>query len=74
VNALALLPAGAPVVFTIDERWMQSDGPGGFRTPVAQLLSSGRLRLLERSRFQHRLSTAGDPIHYELVVAATAEG
>jgi hypothetical protein len=56
-------------VFTIDERWMQSDGPGGFRTPVAQLLSSGQLRLLERSRFQHRLSTAGDPVHYDLVVA-----
>jgi pimeloyl-ACP methyl ester carboxylesterase len=74
VNALALLPAGAPVVFTIDERWMQSDGAGGFRTQVAQLLSSGRLRLLERSRFQHRLSTAGRPIHYELIVAATAEG
>ena len=70
-NALALLPAGCPVVFTIDERWMQSDGPGGFRTPVTQLLASGQLRLLERSRFRHRLSTAGDPIHYELFVAAT---
>jgi hypothetical protein len=69
ITALALLPTDAPVVFTIDERWMQSDGPGGFRTPVAQLLSSGQLRLLERSRFQHRLSTAGDPVHYELVVA-----
>jgi hypothetical protein len=73
LSALALLPTDAPVVFTIDERWMQSDGPGGFRTPVAQLLSSGQLRLLERSRFQHRLSTAGDPIHYELVVAAKGE-
>jgi hypothetical protein len=66
--ALALLPAGAPVVFTIDERWMQSDGPGGFRSAVIQLLASGQLRQLERSRFQHRLSTAGHPIHYELVV------
>jgi hypothetical protein len=73
LSALALLPTDAPVVFTIDERWMQSDGPGGFRTQVAQLLSSGQLRLLERSRFQHRLSTAGDPIHYELVVAAKGE-
>lgn len=70
LGALALLPTGAPVVFTIDERWMQSDGPGGFRTPFAELLASGRLRLLELSRFQHRVSTAGDPIYYELVVAA----
>ena len=69
MNALALLPKGAPVVFTIDERWMQSDGPGGFRAPVTRLLTSGELRLLERSRFPHRLSTAGHPIHYELLVA-----
>jgi hypothetical protein len=71
VRAIELLAVGAPVVFTIDERWLQTDGPGGFRTPVAQLLASGRLARLERSRFQHRLTTAGDPIHYELIVAAT---
>lgn len=70
VNALALLPAGAPVVFTIDECWMHTDGPGGFRTPVTQLLASGELQLLERSRFRHRLTTAGKPVHYELLIAA----
>lgn len=70
LNALALLPAGAPVVFTIDERWMREDGPGGFRTPVTQLLASGELELLDRSRFRHRLTTAGDPVDYELLVAA----
>jgi hypothetical protein len=72
LNALALLPTGAPVVFTIDERWMQTDGPGGFRASIARLLASGRLRLLCRSRFQHRLSTSGTPIYYELLVAAAA--
>jgi precorrin-6B methylase 2 len=66
--ALALLPAGAPVVFTIDERWMSTDGPGGFRAAVTGMVASGQLRLLERSRFEHRLSTTGDPIHYELIV------
>ena len=70
LNALALLPAGAPVAFTIDEQWMQGDGPGGFRAAVTHLVDSAQLRLLERSRFQHRLSTAGQPIYYELVVAA----
>ncbi len=72
LNALALLPAGAPVVLTVDERWMQTDGPRGFRTPISRLITSGRLRLLRRSRFQHRLSTTGSPINYELLVAATA--
>lgn len=69
-TALGLLPADAPVVFTIDERWMREDGPGGFRTPVSQLLASGELELFERSRFVHRISTAGEPIHYELLVGA----
>jgi SAM-dependent methyltransferase len=70
-NAVALLAAGAPVVFTIDERWMRTDGPGGFRTPWARLLHSGSLVEIERSRFRHRVTTSGEPILYELVVAAT---
>lgn len=70
LNALALLPVGAPVVFTIDERWMHTDGPGGFRTPVSELLASGELELIERAQFRHRLTTAGKPIHYELLIAA----
>ena len=70
LNALELLPTGAPVVFTIDERWMLTDDPGEFRPSVTGLLDSGELRLLERSRFQDRLSTSGWPIHYELIVAA----
>jgi len=71
VNALALLRTANPVVFTIDERWTRTDAPGGFRTLVARLLASGQLRLLRRSRFQHRISTSGNPIYYELIVAVT---
>ena len=70
-TALELLPPRAPVAFTIDERWMQSDGPGGFRTAVARELRSGRLEQIERTRFHHRVTTTGEPIHYELLVAAT---
>lgn len=70
-TALTLLPVGAPVVFTIDERWMKTDAPDGYGTVVGQLIESGELRLLERTCFQHRVSTAGDPIQYELVVAVT---
>jgi hypothetical protein len=72
VNALSLLPAGAPVAITLDERWMQTDGPGGFRTPMEELFATERLRLLNRSSFLHRRTTTGEPIHYALVVAATA--
>jgi SAM-dependent methyltransferase len=69
--ALGLLPSGAPVVFTIDRKWTSADGPGGFRTPLAELISSGALVLVERSRFQHRLSTSGEPIVYEVFAGLT---
>ena len=71
VTALALLPNGGPVVLTIDERWTQPGAPGGFRTLLAGLLASDELRLLRRSCFRHRLSTSGNPIQYELIVAVT---
>ncbi len=70
-SSLALLPEGAPVAFTIAEQWTQSDGPGAFRTPLAQMIEEGRLRLIERSRFQHRISTTGEPIFYELFVGSS---
>jgi len=70
-NALALLRTASPVVFTIDERWTRTDAPAGLRTLVTRLLATDQLRLLRRSRFQHRLSTSGNPIHYELIVAVT---
>ncbi len=70
-NALELLPPGAPVVFTIDERWTQTDDEGGFRTALTRLIDSGGVRLLRRARFQHRVSTVGNPIFYELFVGAT---
>lgn len=69
-GALALLPEGAPVVFTIHERWTQTDEPGGFLTPLAQMIDSGELVVFERSRFLHRLTTGGEPIHYELFAAS----
>jgi predicted TPR repeat methyltransferase len=69
-GALTLLPEGAPVVFTIDERWTQTDEPGGFLTPLARMIESGELVVLERARFLHRVTTGGEPIHYELFAAS----
>jgi predicted TPR repeat methyltransferase len=74
VGALAHLPPGAPVVFTIDERWMQTGGSGGFGGAVEELRAGGRLRLLDRRTFRHRRTTTGEPIDYELIVAAKGSG
>ncbi|MEV8540993.1 class I SAM-dependent methyltransferase [Streptomyces sp. NPDC051572] len=70
-NALAVLPPGAPVSFTIDERWMDASDPDGFGAAVERLMADGRLTVLERTRFQHRVTTTGEPIFYQLVVGRT---
>ena len=66
-NALAALPSGAPVAFTIDERWMDESDPDGFGATVEQLVADGDLAVLERTRFQHRVTTTGEPIFYQLI-------
>ncbi|MFG3020973.1 methyltransferase domain-containing protein [Streptomyces sp. NPDC048254] len=71
-NALAILPPGAPVAFTIDERWMDASDPDGFGAAVERLTADGGLALLERTRFQHRVTTTGEPIFYQLLVGRTA--
>ncbi|MFC1407831.1 class I SAM-dependent methyltransferase [Streptacidiphilus sp. N1-12] len=70
-NALALLPPGAPVAFTIHERWMDTSDPDGFGVAVEQLVAAGELVPLERTRFQHRVTTTGDPVFYQLITGRT---
>ncbi|MFE2066795.1 methyltransferase domain-containing protein [Streptomyces sp. NPDC059467] len=70
-NALKVLSPGAPVAFTIDERWMDASDPDGFGAAVERLVAGGGLTVLERTRFQHRVTTTGEPIFYQLVVGRT---
>ena len=69
INALSVLPASAPVAITIAERWMDPADPDGFGAAIEQFVQRGELVLLERERFQHRITTTGEPIFYELIVA-----
>jgi SAM-dependent methyltransferase len=71
VNALAVLPPGAPVVLTIDERWMDASEPDGFGVEIERLVDHGDLELVERTRFRHRITTGGKPIFYELLIGTT---
>ena len=72
INALALLPPGAPVALTIDERWMDVSDPDGFGFAVQRLTDQGDLEVVERTRFRHRITTTGEPVFYELLVGRTA--
>ncbi|MFJ8491888.1 hypothetical protein ACIRBZ_26605 [Streptomyces sp. NPDC094038] len=39
-----------------------------FGAAVGRPVADGRLELLERTRFQHRVTTTGEPVFYRLVV------
>jgi predicted TPR repeat methyltransferase len=71
INALAVLPVGAPVAITIDERWMDRSKPDGFGAAVERLVTRGDLVMMEQKRFQHRIKTTGEPIFYDLLIATT---
>ena len=71
VNALAVLPPGAPIVLTIDERWMDTSDPDGFGIAVQRLSDEGDLEVVERTRFRHRITTTGEPVFYELLIGMT---
>jgi SAM-dependent methyltransferase len=71
VHALAILPPGAPVALTIDERWMDASDPDGFGFEVERLVDRGDLKMVERTRFRHRITTTGEPIFYELLTGIT---
>lgn len=71
VNALAILSPGAPVALTIDERWTDGSDPDGFGFTVERLVDRGDLKVMERTRFRHRVTTTGEPIFYELLLGTT---
>ncbi len=70
-SALATLPAGAPVALTIDERWLEPSDRDGFGAALQQLMTTGALKVIERTRFRHRITTTGRPIFYELLLGMT---
>ena len=71
-TALAALAVGAPVAFTIGEQWMDSSDPEGFGGTIERLEATGALEVVERTRFQHRLTTTGQPVFYELICGLRA--
>jgi SAM-dependent methyltransferase len=68
-EALRSVETPALVAYTIKEKFLGEDDPSGFSDLVEQLESDGKLVTIERERYQHRLSWAGDPLYYYAVLA-----
>jgi SAM-dependent methyltransferase len=68
-EALRCVETGALVAFTIKEDFLGERDPSGFAGLVDRLVGDGTLMPLARERYQHRLSWAGEPLHYVAVLA-----
>jgi hypothetical protein len=68
-TAYDLLEDDGFVAFCIKEDFLE-DGEGtGFSRLVRRMMQDGELRVVGRRAYQHRLSAAGDPLHYVAIVA-----
>ena len=68
-EALRRTETPALVAFTIKEKFLGEEDPSGFSDLIDRLKSDGCLREIATERYQHRLSWAGEPLHYVAVLA-----
>jgi predicted TPR repeat methyltransferase len=66
-NTYNLLKDDAWVAFNIKDRFLSESDESGFADVIHGLMNGG-LELLETRRYRHRLSLAGEPLHYYVIV------
>lgn len=69
-SAYELIGEGGWVAFNINENFTTDTDRTGFSGVIADSLESGALELWDQSRYRHRLSTRGEPIFYNSIIAA----
>jgi predicted TPR repeat methyltransferase len=69
-EACNLVADGAWVAFTIKDRFLDdAEDESQFATLVSRLCDSGRLEVVAKKRYRHRLAADGRELHYMAVVA-----
>ena len=71
INAYNLLPEGGWVAFNIKDRFLSAADETGFGETIRTMLQDG-FKMLESRRYCHRLSLAGQPLHYYCIVGRKA--
>jgi hypothetical protein len=66
--ALNLLADDAWVAFTIKDRFMEEE-ESGFSTLVNRLCDEGRLEVMAKRKYRHRMAVDGRELHYIAVIA-----
>lgn len=67
--AFDYLDEGGMIGICIKDTFMDEDDPSGFAGMIEGALDDGVLELRAKRRYQHRLSAAGEPLHYVALVA-----
>ena len=68
-NAYNLVETGGLVAFNIKEDFVSDGERSGFAELIKRGLEDESLRIRSWRRYRHRLSTAGEPLHYVALVA-----
>ena len=69
-NAFNLVEPGGLVAFNIKEDFISAADGSGFSRLISGAIDDGTIDVMAERRYQHRLSVAGDPLHYVAIVAA----
>jgi predicted TPR repeat methyltransferase len=67
INAFNLVEEGGWVAFNIKDRFLSDEDDSGFRGVLNDMMG-GSMELLESKRYRHRISLAGEPLHYYAIV------
>lgn len=67
--AYNLVEDGGLIAFNIKERFVEDGDRSGFEELINQSLEDGTMELQAQRRYRHRLSVAGEPLHYIAMVA-----
>jgi predicted TPR repeat methyltransferase len=68
-NALKFVEIGGHIAFNIKDEFLHARYTHGFAELIRRAQTDGVLRFEAMRRYQHRLSTAGEPIFYTAIVA-----
>lgn len=63
VNVFNLIEEGGWVAFNIKDRFMSSDDDTGYHDTIEAMMG-GSLDVMQQTRYCHRLSVTGEPLHY----------
>lgn len=66
-NAFNLVSDGGWIAFNLKDEFLSEDD-SGFAKLIHHMIDDGNLEIAAREHYRHRLSVAGDPIHYVAVV------